>query len=158
MSATRRSRGLVSAATPLLTKSSVKTLYRQCSQADRVLSARDADSRLQPTALGPSSPQWPPGFTAHIRHAFTDHWHGCEDALEAAVAVDGPRYRQAFDAGDPEQSGIWFGEAAGAIHSIEPAAMLVEWMVADAAAQLRCYAGAEARVKTTGFHLSDHAG
>jgi nitronate monooxygenase len=32
--------------------------------------------------------------------------------------------------------GVWFGEATGLIHAIEPAAAIVERMVADAAPQL----------------------
>ena len=86
---------------------------------------------------------WPRGFTARIRrNAFTDRWHGREDALEANVAVEGPRYRQAFAAGDPENAAVWFGEAAGVIHAIEPAAAIVERMVADAAARLQSHGGA----------------
>lgn len=83
---------------------------------------------------------WPRGFTARIRrNAFTERWHGREDALEAAVAIEGPRYRQAFEAGDPEHTGVWFGEAAGVIHSIEPAASILERLAAEAAAQLRSH-------------------
>jgi len=86
---------------------------------------------------------WPRGFTARIRrNAFTERWHGREEALEAAVAVEGPRYRQAFEAGDPEQAAVWFGEAAGVIHSIEPAGAIVERMVREAAARLQGRAGA----------------
>jgi nitronate monooxygenase len=86
---------------------------------------------------------WPRGFTARIRrNAFTDRWHGREDALEAAVAVEGPRYRQAFEAGDPDHTGVWFGEAAGVIHSIEPAAVIVQRMADEAAARLRSHGGA----------------
>jgi nitronate monooxygenase len=81
---------------------------------------------------------WPRGFTARIRrNAFTERWQGREDALEAVAAIEGPRYRQAFEAGDPENAGVWFGEAAGVIHSIEPAVTIIERMVAEAAAQLR---------------------
>jgi nitronate monooxygenase len=83
---------------------------------------------------------WPRGFTARIRrNAFTDRWHGREEALEAAAATEGPRYRQAFEAGDPENTAVWFGEAAGLIHEIEPAAVIVERMVAEAAARLRSF-------------------
>src|SRR5947199_56607 len=65
---------------------------------------------------------WPRGFTGRIlRNEFTEQWHGREVALEAAVAVEGPLYRQAFEAGDRERTGVWFGEAAGVIRSIEPA-------------------------------------
>jgi nitronate monooxygenase len=80
---------------------------------------------------------WPRGFTARIRrNAFTERWHGREEELERNVAVEGPRYRQAFAAGDPENTGVWFGEAAGLIHSIEPAATIVERMVQEAALRL----------------------
>jgi nitronate monooxygenase len=43
--------------------------------------------------------------------------------------------------GDPENTAVWFGEAAGLIESIEPAATIIEKMVADAA-----------------LHLSEHNG
>ena len=69
---------------------------------------------------------WPRGFTARIRrNAFTDRWHGREELLEQNAAVEGQRYGQAFEAGDPDNTGVWFGEAAGLIHAIEPAADIV---------------------------------
>ena len=76
---------------------------------------------------------WPPGFTARIRrNEFTDRWHGREDELRSALPTEGPRYRAAFEAGDPEQTAVWFGEAAGLVHAIEPAATIVERMAAEA--------------------------
>jgi nitronate monooxygenase len=85
---------------------------------------------------------WPRGFTARIRrNAFTDRWHGREAELERNVAVEGPRYRQAFAVGDPENTGVWFGEAAGLIDSIEPAASIIERMVDEAASRLRQHGG-----------------
>ena len=87
---------------------------------------------------------WPQGFTARIhRNAFTNRWHGREDELERNIAVEGPRYRQAFTDGDPANTGVWFGEAAGLIDSIQPAAVLVERMVAAAALQLEQHGGAD---------------
>ncbi|MBM3565584.1 MAG: nitronate monooxygenase [Alphaproteobacteria bacterium] len=81
---------------------------------------------------------WPRGFTARIaRNAFTDRWHGREDQLAANAAVEGPRYRQAFAQGDPDNAGVWFGEAAGLIDAIEPAAAIVERMAAEAALRLK---------------------
>ena len=56
--------------------------------------------------------------------------------------MEGPRYRDAFAAGDPEETAVWFGEAAGLVQSIEPAALIVERMVEEAAAQLRRQGGA----------------
>ena len=86
---------------------------------------------------------WPRGFTARIRrNAFTYRWHGREDELERNVAIEGPRYRQAFAQGDPENTGVWFGEAAGFIHIIEPATVIVERMAAEAAALLARRGGA----------------
>jgi len=86
---------------------------------------------------------WPKGYTARIRrNAFTDRWHGHEDELEANVATEGPRYRQAFTQGDPDNTGVWFGEAAGLIHAIEPAAAIVERMAAEAAFHLTRRGGA----------------
>lgn len=87
---------------------------------------------------------WPEGFTARIRrNAFTQRWHGREEALREAVDVEGPRYRQAFEAGDPDNTAVWFGEAAGLVHAIEPAAVIIERMVAEAAERMRNHAGAQ---------------
>jgi nitronate monooxygenase len=80
---------------------------------------------------------WPAGFTARVRrNAFTERWHGREADLEKCVDVEGPRYRQAFAEGDPENTAVWFGEAAGLIQSIDPAAAIVERMVKEAARTL----------------------
>ena len=86
---------------------------------------------------------WPRGFTARIRrNAFTDRWHGKEDELERDAVVEGPRYRQAFSNGDPDNTGVLFGEAAGLIHAIEPAADIVVRMAAEAVLHLQRYCGA----------------
>ena len=85
---------------------------------------------------------WPRGFTARVaRNAFTQRWHGHEDELERNVGVEGPRYRQAFAAGDPENAAVWFGEAAALVDAIEPAGAIIERMVADAAARLERHDG-----------------
>jgi nitronate monooxygenase len=87
---------------------------------------------------------WPEGFTARVcRNAFTDRWHGREEALREAVAVEAPRYRQAFEEGDPDNTAVWFGEAAGLVHSIEPAAAIIERMAAQALERIRGHAGAD---------------
>jgi len=81
---------------------------------------------------------WPHGFSARIaRNAFTDRWHGHEDALQKNIAVEGPKYRQAFAEGDAEHTGVWFGEVAGLINEIESAAHIVETMAADAARHIQ---------------------
>lgn len=81
---------------------------------------------------------WPAGFTARIRrNAFTQRWHGREEELAQAAAVEEPRYREAFESGDAENGAVWFGEAAGLVHAIEPAAEIIERMVAQAQERMR---------------------
>jgi nitronate monooxygenase len=83
---------------------------------------------------------WPRGFTARIRrNAFTNRWHGREEELEQNVSIEGPRYRKAFAEGDPDNTAVWFGEAAGLIRSIEPAATIVERISTEALACLKRY-------------------
>lgn len=80
---------------------------------------------------------WPAGFTARVRqNAFTRRWHGHEDALRDAAPREAPVYRQAAADGDPEQCGVWFGEACGLIDTIEPAGVIVERIAAESAARL----------------------
>ena len=80
---------------------------------------------------------WPRGFTARIRqNGFTRRWHGREDELKKNIATEGPKYRQAFTNGDPEDTGVWFGEAAGMITDIQPAGEIITDMVADAAERM----------------------
>jgi nitronate monooxygenase len=77
---------------------------------------------------------WPQEFTARIqRNAFVNRWHGNESELARRAAVEGPRYLQAFADGDPDNTAVWFGEAAGLIDTIEPAATIIDRMVTDAA-------------------------
>lgn len=80
---------------------------------------------------------WPVGFTARIyRNAFTRAWHGREELLAANVATEGPKYREAFAAGDPEGAAVWFGEAAAMVDRIEPAGDIVRRIAAEAEALL----------------------
>jgi nitronate monooxygenase len=86
---------------------------------------------------------WPAEFTARVhRNAFVQRWHGREHELERDVTVEGPRYRSAFLAGDPDNTAVWFGEAAGLVGTIEPAAAIVERMVREARLHLQRHGGA----------------
>ncbi|MDT5018453.1 MAG: nitronate monooxygenase [Mycobacterium sp.] len=77
---------------------------------------------------------WPREFTARIqRNAFVNRWHGQEAELKQQAAVEGPPYVQAFADGDPQNTAVWFGEAAGVIDAVEPVAAIIERMVTDAA-------------------------
>lgn len=88
---------------------------------------------------------WPRGITARVRHnAFTRRWHGREAELEQNAAIEAPRYRQAFAEGDPENTGVWFGEAAGLIGAVEPASAIIERIATEAADLLTSRASAVA--------------
>lgn len=76
---------------------------------------------------------WPSEFTARVqRNAFIERWHGRDDELASAAATEGPPYLQAFAEGDPDNTAVWFGEAAGLIHEIEPAPRIIERMIDQA--------------------------
>jgi nitronate monooxygenase len=77
---------------------------------------------------------WPQEFTARVqRNGFVNRWRGREPELEQQAAVEGRRYLEAFVDGDPENTAVWFGEAAGLIDTVEPAATIIDRMVTDAA-------------------------
>ncbi len=81
--------------------------------------------------------RWPRGFTARVRrNAFTQRWHGREEELERNIATEAPKYRNAFAEGDPENTGVWFGEAAGVIGQIESAGNIVARIASEAQALL----------------------
>lgn len=80
---------------------------------------------------------WPRRYTVRVlANAFTDRWHDDPDGLAARARVEGPRWRAAFEAGDPQGSNTFVGEAAGLITGIRPAGDLVSEMAAEAAALL----------------------
>jgi nitronate monooxygenase len=81
---------------------------------------------------------WPEGFTIRVgRNAFTDRWHGREDALRDVVETEAETYAAAFRSGDAARSAAVFGEAAGLIHAVEPAGTIVRRMAEEAEALLR---------------------
>ena len=80
---------------------------------------------------------WPRRYTVRVlANAFTDRWHDDQDGLAARARVEGPRWRAAFEAGDPQGSSTFVGEAAGLITGVRPAGDLVSEMAAEAAALL----------------------
>jgi nitronate monooxygenase len=106
--------------------------------------ASDGDSTLRTKAVDVVRElDWPEGFTIRVgRNAFTDRWHGHEDELRAALAVEIPAYKAALAAGDAERSAPVYGEAAGLIHAIEPAADILARMISEAIARLEARGGA----------------
>jgi len=80
---------------------------------------------------------WPDRFTARVlRNRFTDEWHGRETELRESRADPGKAWSEGWSAGDPDRSNTFVGEAVGLIGAIEPAAEVIERMVAEAATLL----------------------
>ncbi|WP_018179534.1 NAD(P)H-dependent flavin oxidoreductase [Jongsikchunia kroppenstedtii] len=81
---------------------------------------------------------WSTDFTARIRrNTFTERWHGHEDELAESISTAGPDYGDAWAAGDIDNAGVFFGEAAGIIHEIEQAVMIIDRIVSQAEDVLR---------------------
>ncbi|MFA5520560.1 MAG: nitronate monooxygenase [Castellaniella sp.] len=84
---------------------------------------------------------WPVKLTARIRqNAFTRRWHGHEAELESRAAAVGIEYRKAFAQGDPEQTAVFFGEAAGLIQSVDSVDAIMRHIEAQALECLQRFA------------------
>ncbi len=80
---------------------------------------------------------WPFHFTGRVaRNAFTDQWHDDIDQLQTHAGQQRERYAES-DEEDYDTRVLIAGEATDLIHSIEPAAVIVESVVAQAATLLR---------------------
>lgn len=81
---------------------------------------------------------WPARYTGRVLgNELVREWMGRETELHAARDEQAARYRKAAKAGDASVAATIVGEAVGLIHAIEPAAEIVERMVAEAETLLR---------------------
>ncbi len=79
---------------------------------------------------------WPVPFTGRaIANTFSRTWHGREAELSSAGG-EVARYAAAAAAGDHDTAALWAGEGADLVTAIEPAAQIVERLVAEASAAL----------------------
>lgn len=116
---------------------SFESLVHEKHRAALIEADGDATIRTRVADIARQIP-WPVGLTARIRvNQFTRRWHGREDELQKEAPTVGPIYRQAFAAGDIEQTAVFFGEGAGLIHSIEHAADIIDRMEEQALACLK---------------------
>ena len=96
----------------------------------------DGDSTIRTTVVDVARKiEWPKPFTARVmRTRFIEDWHGREAELIKADVVDreGQRYVTAMQNGDPDNTGVWVGEAAGLIRDVRPAGDLLHEIVRDA--------------------------
>ncbi len=76
---------------------------------------------------------WPDRFSCRVvRNRFSETWDGREAELRDAGPTVGEDWTRAFRAGDPDASSTVVGEAVGLIHDVQPAADVIERIVAEA--------------------------
>jgi nitronate monooxygenase len=81
---------------------------------------------------------WPSDYSIRVmNNAYIRRWAGQERELEEALATEGPRYDRAFAEGDVANAAVIFGESGGLVHSIEPAAAIIEQMIDEAVRTLQ---------------------
>src|SRR5262245_20829261 len=76
---------------------------------------------------------WPARYTGRVlRNAFVREWLGREDELSADKSRQRARYEAAARVADPGIAATIVGECIGLIDGVEPAAVILERMVAEA--------------------------
>jgi nitronate monooxygenase len=81
---------------------------------------------------------WPARYTGRVlKNAFVTEWLGRESELKEDKAAQVARYRQAAAAGDASVMATIVGEGIGLIHAVEPAATILDRIVAEAEALLK---------------------
>lgn len=105
--------------------------------------AADGDGTLRQSATDIARGyDWPAPYTARVmRNAFTDRWHGRDAEHRAAAAAEAPAYAAAYGAGDPENVGVFVGEATGLVREVLPAGEIVERTVREAEDVLAALSG-----------------
>ena len=80
---------------------------------------------------------WPARYTGRVlKNQFVGEWLGREGQLREAKASQSERYQAASKAGDATVAATIVGENVSLIHAIEPAAVILQRMVAEAEALL----------------------
>lgn len=80
---------------------------------------------------------WPEQYTGRaLANDFSGRWHGRESDLRGALDTERPRYFAAANKGDTGTMVVWAGEGLDLIRDVEPAAQIIERIVAEAEAAL----------------------
>jgi len=78
-------------------------------------------------------PPWPEGIAARtLNNRFAQEWHGREDELRSQLDKVIPAYLEALQRRDPEVCSVMFGQSAGFVESIRPAAEVLKDICEDA--------------------------
>ena len=105
-------------------------LHSNFKQAILTSDGHDTDLTVLPDVL--SGRIWPGALARVWRNAFIREWAGCEWELRQRRPQILAETRAAREAGDADRTVLWFGQDAGLIRSIEPAAEVVARMVQEA--------------------------
>jgi NAD(P)H-dependent flavin oxidoreductase YrpB (nitropropane dioxygenase family) len=79
---------------------------------------------------------WPGAYARIERNRFYETWAGREGDLRYRHAEAAASAWRAFEAGETDNAFLYTGQTAGLINAIEPAAVIIERIVADAAERL----------------------
>jgi nitronate monooxygenase len=105
---------------------------------EAALAARGDDTVRQSVLDIVRGRPWPARYTGRVlKNQFVGEWLGREDELRAGRAAQVERYKTAAAAGDATVAATIVGENVSLIHAIEPAAAILERMVAEAEALLK---------------------
>jgi nitronate monooxygenase len=107
---------------------------------DAMLEA-DGDATIKTRALDVvRNYDWPREITGRaLRNKFVNEWHDrdAELAVPATQAREFKRYTGARDSGDPDNTGLFLGEAVGLMDDVRPAAEIIERIVQQAERALK---------------------
>jgi nitronate monooxygenase len=96
----------------------------------------DGDQTIRQTATDIARGyDWPAEFTARvINNRFVQEWEHRPAAHRAAAEARRAAYQAKVASGDPDEVGVWVGEATGLIRDIAPAANIIDRTVDEAVA------------------------
>jgi nitronate monooxygenase len=102
----------------------------------RTALSADGDSTIRTTVVDVARKiEWPKPFTARVvKNRFVEEWHGREAELAKPEVVNREmhRYVTAMQSGDPDNTGVWVGEATGLMRDVQPAGDLIRKIAGDA--------------------------
>ena len=75
---------------------------------------------------------WPSRYTARVlKNGFTETWHGKAEDLKKDIDTEAQKWRTAWQNGNTDVANTFVGEAAGLIRTVEPAADILERIIAE---------------------------
>ena len=104
---------------------------------DAIVRSDGNDTVLTTLADSLSSRDWPGAYDRIARTQFVEHWLGREPEARKRREELWQQLEHADETGDADNSLMWFGQSAGLIGAVVPAAQVVEEVVRDTEEILR---------------------